>query len=185
MTVIVDTNVILVANGSHADVSDACVSTCAGRLLDISRSGRVAIDDAYRILAEYQNKTSPYEGKRAGDAFLKWLLRNSANPAKCDQVPLSEHPERGFESFPDDERLRTFDPPDRKFVAVAVAHAAKPPILQAADSKWLDWALPLQDHGVRVDFVCGTDIKRFDDKKKGRAPGQPKDGSRAPRRTKA
>jgi hypothetical protein len=168
MTVVVDTNVLLVANGQHGDVGDACVVACAQRLQDIMQKGRIAIDDGYRILREYQSKTAPRVGKRPGDAFLKWLLRNTANRERCDQVRLEEHPERGFTCFPEDPRLVDFDPPDRKFVAVARAHAGQPAILQAADSKWLEWSSALQDHGVRVEFLCPVDIQRFDRKKKGR-----------------
>lgn len=166
MTVVVDTNVILVANRQHPDVGDACVATCVARLHAIVRNGRVAIDDGYRILQEYQNKTAPHAGQRAGDAFLKWLLRNNANPRRCAHVPIVEHPQRGFDSFPDDARLAHFDPPDRKFVAVARAHPEKPPILQAADSKWLAWNEGLRAHGVRVEFLCPADLTRFEASKK-------------------
>lgn len=64
MTVVVDTNVILVANRQHEGVSDVCVVACAKRLLDLTRNGRIAIDDSYRILREYQQKTQPHVGKR-------------------------------------------------------------------------------------------------------------------------
>jgi hypothetical protein len=168
MTRVVDTNVILVANRQHADVSEACIVSCAKRLQDIMTSGRIAIDDGYRILKEYQNKTQPNVGNRPGDTFLKWLLRNNSNPSRCDQVELVEHPKRGFDSFPDDARLDKFDPPDRKFVAVARAHTDKPTISQAADSKWLGWASALLDHGITVEFLCPEDIQSFDDKKKGK-----------------
>ena len=96
------------ANRQHEDVSAACVAACAQYLEAIMLGHRVAIDDGYLILGEYQNKTNPHAGKRAGDAFLKWLLRNNANPQRCEQVTLAEHPERGFESFPDDARLANF-----------------------------------------------------------------------------
>jgi hypothetical protein len=170
MTVVVDTNVILVANRQHADVSEACVAACAQRLEAIMSGDRVAIDDGYRILKEYQHKSTPRAGRGPGDVFIKWLLRNTANAARCAQVALVEHPERGFESFPDDPRLTHFDPPDRKFVAVAAAHPDAPRIEQAADSKWLGWAPALAEHGIDVDFVCLADIQSFDDKKKGRTP---------------
>jgi hypothetical protein len=168
VTVVVDTNVILVANGQHEAVSPACVGLCAKRLLDLRDSGRIAIDDGFRILKEYQNKTQPSVGKRAGDAFVKWLLQNNANPERCDQVQLEEHEGHVFASFPDDSRLTNFDSADRKFVAVAAAHTDKPPILQATDSKWIDWAPALKDHRVVVEFLCPQDIQEFDDKKKGR-----------------
>jgi hypothetical protein len=168
MTVIVDTNVILVANEQHPDVTEQCVVACARRLERIMIAGRIVIDDGYLILKEYQNKTTPQMGKRPGDAFVKWLLRNNANAERCQQVKLVEHAERGFESFPDDERLMSFDPSDRKFVAVAIAHPNHPPIAQAADSKWLGWSSALEDHGVSLDLVCPADIRGFNNRKKGR-----------------
>lgn len=166
MTVVVDTNVILVANRQHEGVSEACVVACTTRLNEVVRSGRVAIDDAYRILSEYQNKTMPHAPKGAGDVFVKWVLRNNANPTRCDQIALVDHEERGFESFPDHPDLSNFDAPDRKFVAVAAAHDEKPPILQAADSKWVDWEPALAAHDVNVVFVCPEDIEAFDAQKK-------------------
>lgn len=168
MTVVVDTNVILTANGQHAGVSEACIVACARRLRAIMTAGRVAIDEDYRILQEYQHRTTPLGSKRPGDVFVKWLLRNQANPARCDRVPLRTDATRGFESFPDDARLTTFDWADRKFVAVACAHRERPPIAQATDSKWLAWAPALRDHGVDVEFLCPGDIRSFDDRKKRR-----------------
>lgn len=165
MIAVIDTNVLLVANGQHQDVSETCVSSCTARLHGIMQNGRVAIDDGFRILTEYQNKAAPFAGVRPGDVFLKWLLRNNANPKRCEQVHLVEHAERGFESFPEDERLASFDPPDRKFVAVAAFHPAKPPILQATDSKWLAWNDALADHGISVEFLCPGDIKSFESNK--------------------
>lgn len=171
---VVDTNVILVANRQHADVSDDCVAACAARLAEVMASGSVVLDDGYRILREYQNKSTPWLERRAGDAFVKWLLRNQANPRRCAQVRLVEDEARGFESFPDDARLAAFDPPDRVFVAVSCAHPERPTIAEAADSKWLDWAEALHEHGVEVEFLCPTDIRGFDAQKKARKPRRAK-----------
>jgi len=158
----------LVANGQHEDISPECVEECALALRNIMKKGRIALDDSFRILTEYQNKTSPRKGNGPGNAFIKWALRNNANPAKCDLVPLQEHSERIFESFPEDKELDDFDPSDRVFVAVSAAHPKKPEeILQAADSKWLDWAITLERHDIRVRFVCREDLERFHRKKFG------------------
>ena len=164
---VVDTNVILVANGQHRDVSPECVTTCALALQSLMRSGKLVLDDRFRILIEYQNKTQPKKGNRPGDAFVKWALNNRCNIKHVDQVTLLEHDERGFESFPDDPELANFDASDRKFVAVSGAHPDKPSIAQAADSKWLDWAVALERHGIKVDFFCQADIQRFHKKKIG------------------
>ena len=66
-----------------------------------------------------------------------------------------------FGEFPKDPELANFDPDDRKFVAVAIAHCEKPPILQAVDSQWLDFRDVLLQHGVRVQFICEDDIQRI------------------------
>jgi hypothetical protein len=162
-----DTNVVLVANGQHADVSPECVSACALALQTVMRSGMLVLDDSFRILLEYQNKTQPKKGNRPGDAFVKWALNNRSNASLVTEVPLEVHEERGFKSFPDDAELVNFDAPDRKFVAVSAAHCDKPPIAQAADSKWLDWAPALLRHGINVEFLCLADIQRFHEHKFG------------------
>jgi hypothetical protein len=160
-SLVVDTNVVLVANGQHQNVSDLCIVECVKRLQGIMKVGKLALDDNFRIIREYQNKTDKKSGNRPGDAFVKWALQNNANTKRVDRVPLHEHDVRSFHSFPDDADLATFDPSDRKFVAVSCAHPGKPPILQATDSKWLDWAEPLKRHGVTIEFLCPGDIARF------------------------
>jgi hypothetical protein len=165
MITVVDTNVILVANGQHADVNPTCVETCALRLQAIMADQRIAIDADYEILQEYQKKTKPRKGNGPGDAFVKWALQNNANSKRCDVISIQLENKKGYKSFPDDPRLADFDPADQKFVAVAAAHSEHPPILQAADSKWLDWTPALNDHNIEVEFLCPEDIQRFRDNK--------------------
>lgn len=164
---VVDTNVVLVANGQHQEVSSECVKNCALVLQKIMQEGRLALDDGFLILLEYQKKTQAKKGKRPGDAFVKWALQNRSNAQWVDKVMLLKHEVRGFVSFPEDTALENFDASDRKFVAVSGAHPDKPLIAQAADSKWLDWAPALQRHGIAVSFLCQADIQRFHEKKFG------------------
>ena len=158
--VVVDTNVILVANAGHANASPECVIECVNRLQQLMCNGSIAIDDAYRIVKEYQNKTSPRAGKGVGDVFLKWVLTHMANPNRVQQVTLTEISADQFVEFPVSVLEAMFDRPDRKFAAVANAHPGKPPIWQAVDCKWLDWWPQLQAAGVQVDFLCGEDVCR-------------------------
>jgi hypothetical protein len=166
--VVVDTNVMLSANGQHPDISPAGVKQCVDRIQTVMRESIICIDERFEIIKEYGNKIDQKLQPGIGYQFYKWVLQNRLNPAKVAQVSLIAHAERGYESFPDDSELSNFDPPDRKFVAVAAAHASKPPILQAADSKWLGWAQALKRHGIRVDFVCPNDIRRFHQNKGGK-----------------
>ncbi|TNB80173.1 hypothetical protein FHJ31_22430 [Pseudomonas sp. Fig-3] len=157
---VIDTNVLLVANGSHSDVSEACRTECITRLRDQQKSITV-IDNKGRILREYQNKTRPNQPKGVGDVFLKWLLQNQRNTKYVHQVDITEIEENSFLEFPCDNLQAIFDPPDRKFAAVANAHPEKPVILQAADCKWLDWWESLERKGIQVKFLCVDDVCRF------------------------
>lgn len=161
MKVVIDTNVLLVANGDHLDVSEECIEECVKRLIAVQEKGIAVIDDEFRILGEYLNKTRLKPPKGVGDVFLKWLLREATNPKRVEQVRLTESSRDVFEEFPDPQLEPIFDAPDRKFAAVAYAHAEKPPIWQAADCKWLDWWQALAAHGVRVDFLCIDDTCGF------------------------
>lgn len=168
MKAVIDTNVLLVANGQHAGVSDDCVAECVRRLQAMERTGVVVVDDGYRILEEYLHKTCLNPPKGPGDVFLKWVLRQ-AGGGRVEQVPLNEIGENCFAEFPDPALEPLFDAPDRKFAAVAHAHPDKPVIWQAADCKWLDWWSTLGTKGVKVEFLCPNDVcsvyrKKFPDK---------------------
>ncbi len=167
--VVIDTNVLLVANQQHKNTSPECVLSCTEKLLWAQQHGLIVIDDTYRIISEYCNKPD-INGTRAGDAFLKWLLQNQSNTDRVHQVPINEtHPDH-YAEFPDQDLQPDFDAPDRKFPAVANAHPDKPSIFQAADCKWLNWWPALHATGVTVEFVCPDDIRGFYGNK---FPGQP------------
>ena len=168
--VVIDTNVLLAASQRHDGVSPECVLACVDRLERVPRSERVVIDDGFRILREYQNKLDPNKSKGVGEAFLKWLLQNRTNRKHVLQVTLTERAPDDYDEFPGPDLATEFDPPDRKFVAVAHSHPNKPPVLQATDSKWLRWHPRLRTHGVRVEFLCPQDICRFFEAK---FPGEP------------
>lgn len=158
---VIDTNVLLAANGAHEDIGGQCVEACVARLEDIRSNGMVVIDDQYRILLEYLGGLDSRNGKGPGDVFLKWLLVNQANSARCSQVRLTETAPDVFNEFPSRSLEDMFDPSDRKFVAVAAGHPGKPPILQATDSKWLNWREDLREAGITVEFLCPDDLRRF------------------------
>lgn len=161
MKAVVDTNVLLIANGQHADVSPECVETCVLRLRSLQDAGTIVVDDSFRIFGEYLNKTQVTPPKGVGDVFLKWLLRNAGNARHVQMVSITESATDTYIEFPDQALQPDFDAPDRKFAAVANAHSEKPPILQAADCKWLNWWTALSAAGVAVEFLCPADTCRF------------------------
>ena len=164
MTIIVDTNVTVVANCKSEQASEDCEQSCINRLLKIT-SGEVklALDDERRIIEEYRKKLSPDGQPGVGDVFLKWVEINWANPNRCVRVPITpiENSETEYIEFPDDPELQKFDTDDRKFVAVALAHSEKPPILQAMDKQWWELRDALRRNCVKVEFICEDDIHRL------------------------
>ena len=162
MAVIVDTNVAVVANGQSPQASPNCVDTCINRVEKIIRGEeRLVLDNRWIILSEYMRNLRSSGEPGAGDRFLLWLLRNK--DTECDLVSITpvNGSENAFEEFPDDPALDGFDPADRKFIAVACAHLEKPPVLQAVDSKWLDFDDVFHRNGVTVAFICQEDIQRL------------------------
>ncbi len=158
---VIDTNVLLVANQQHPDISIECVANCIERLQAIQNDGVVVIDDSFIILNEYQHKTQVSPPRGVGDVFLKWLLRNMGNPARVEMVTVTLTAIDLYAEFPDQALQAEFDPPDRVFPAVANAHPDKPTILQAADCKWIDWWPRLAEHAIQVEFLCAADAQRF------------------------
>lgn len=158
---VIDTNVLLVANQQHPDISIECVANCIERLQAIQSDGVVVIDDSFIMLNEYQNKTRITPPRGVGDVFLKWLLRNMGNPARVEMVSVTLTDIDFYAEFPDQALQPEFDPPDRIFPTVANAHPDKPTIWQAADCKWINWWPTLAEHEIQVDFLCVADVQRF------------------------
>ena len=162
MAVIVDTNVPVVANGQSPQASPNCVDTCINRVERIIRGEeKLALDNRWIILSEYIRNLRSSGEPGAGDRLLLWLLRNK--DTQCDLVPITPvaDSENAFAEFPDDPALDGFDPADRKFIAVACAHSERPPILQAVDSKWLNFHDAFRENGITVEFICQEDIQRL------------------------
>ncbi len=161
MTVVVDTNVPVVANGRSEQASPECVKNCSVRLEELTKKGKLVLDDKWRILKEYMAHLRSEGQSGPGDAFLKWVHTNYSNPQRCELVRITprDSSETDFEEFPSDPALEKFDPTDKKFIAVALAHPNSPPILQAVDTKWWEMKEPLSKAGVTIDFLCENDIR--------------------------
>ena len=165
--VIVDTNVIGIANrkGEHASLD--CIGHCQQRLHQIlSRREKVVVDEGWRIFREYNRYVDTGTRKWIGDIFVKKLLQNLQNPALCEMVRITPLAGNGtdFAEFPTDAALSKFDPDDRKFIAVACAYqqisGQSATILLAIDRGWLEFVGVLAAHEVAIDFLCERDIQR-------------------------
>jgi len=153
---VVDTNVAVVANGAADHATPDCVLSCLDWIERVRKNGIILLDSAQLILKEYMNHLSLSGQPGAGDAFMKWVWVNQANPRCCEQVPITPNPsdENDIKEFPDDPNLQGFDPSDRKFVAVALISRKNPQVLNAVDTDWWNFRRVLRKYGVRIVFLC-------------------------------
>ncbi len=164
--VVIDTNVLVVANGGE-QYTRKCSAACGLRLKQIRDDGRVVLDYSREILNEYERNQSRGGQPGIGFEFWKWLVNTKGGDMHCAWVTITKSAEGGYEEFPVHGGLNSFDPADRKFVAVAQAHGGSPPILQAVDSKWWGWKDLLAECGVEVDFLCADQVRLKFEKKIG------------------
>lgn len=130
------------------------------------KDGHIFVDDARRIIKEYQDNLGKKGQAGPGTAFFKWLLTHEWNPKRITRVPLTPKPDdpEDFEELPQPEEGVRYDCSDRKFLAVAAAHGDLPPILQSFDSKWWGWQESLQACGVTIHFLCPEIAKKHAEK---------------------
>lgn len=119
------------------------------------------VDEAGLIFDEYLAYANAFTGQPGvGDRFAQWLWSVQADTVFARKVRITPNDEREFAEFPDDPDLETFDRSDRKFVAVAIASATCPPILNATDTDWSDHRDVLARYHVSVTFLCPELMER-------------------------
>ena len=149
-TFVVDTNVAISANGRKTHADERCQLECVRRLKAVAGGEVVAIDDGGSILTEYLKYVRWPGQPGAGGAFFKHVFNFQHDSTRVRRVPLtpSEDHRQGFEELPPN----TFDPSDRKFLAVAVVASAV--VLNATDSDWHEHRALTDELGVEVRQLC-------------------------------
>jgi len=155
---LVDTNVPKTANlatqpDPGSDVSDACVLACIETVEHVIKNRGLIIDAGDEIFDEYRQQLSMKGQPGVGDRFMKWVHDNRWSLHDAQRVTITRNGD-SYDEFPTHDGLNDFDKSDRKFVAVANAHADKPPIFQATDSKWWGWKAALAEVSITVWFIC-------------------------------
>ncbi len=155
---LVDTNVPKTANLAIApdnipqELVD-CVLACVEAVEHVIKKRGLVIDAGDEIFDEYRQQLSMKGQPGVGDSFMKWVHDNRWRLPGSDRVTITKNGD-SYNEFPVHDGLANFDISDRKFVAAANAHPAKPPILQATDSKWWGWKKPLDEVSISVYFLC-------------------------------
>jgi hypothetical protein len=153
MTKVVDTNVAMIANGRDIHASDDCRILAIELLVNLVESGRVVIDDAGAILAEYGRRLHPRGQPGVGDRFYRYLLDNQGNSRRVRAVSTAQPRGEALRAAFERGALSTFDHSDRVFALCAAVGRA--PVATATDSDWVQHEAGLAACGVQVEYVCG------------------------------
>jgi hypothetical protein len=155
---VVDSNVLIVANGKGEQANDACIDKCIEALQRIVETESLGLDGGGEIMDEYSRYCDHSGRPGPGDWFFVWARDNQWSE-NFQRIPITPHQVRGFEEFPDTPELANFDPSDRKFVATALGCTPPATIHNAVDSDWSHHAQPLAAAGVQVKELCPDCLK--------------------------
>ena len=155
---VVDTNVPITANlapkPDFGDTPEDCVAACVDAIAYvIAGDDRLVMDADHEIYEEYWRQLNRHGQPGIGYKFMKWVHDHRFSWHPSNHVSITKTGD-SYREFPQHPYLADFDIADRKFLAVANAHAEKPPILQATDSKWWKYRDAFADTGIRVEFLC-------------------------------
>lgn len=157
--VIIDTNVIVIANHQNAKVVESCVDTCIRFIINVKINGVVLLDTSDEIRSEYNNALKMGRPHQLGALFLMHIFQQQYNSKYVRQIDIEKTPSGEFVDFPIDPALAKFDRSDRKFAALAKKSGVA--VANATDSDWVDFQTPLSDNGITINFLCGCDKKAW------------------------
>lgn len=154
--IVIDTNVLVVANGKSRQADLECELACI-KMLEGAKKGKwvALIDDLNLIMAEYRKHCSYAGAPGLGNAFFRFLHDNAPSGRNVIRVCVQKTPDKagGFSNLPPNK----FDRSDRKFLAVAKAGDGR--IVNATDSDWSQHAKFISSVGVQVCELCPYCLK--------------------------
>jgi hypothetical protein len=159
MKVIIDTNVMMVANHQNTEVTSMCQEVCVEFLIKARADYVVLIDSGDEIRSEYARALQDRRPYQLGALFLQHILQHQWDANRVRRVDLEKTKVGAFTDFPDDPELSSFDLSDRKFVALA--KKTKVAVTNAVDSDWVDSLHALNMNGIEVNFLCGRDKSKW------------------------
>ena len=160
---IIDANVVLLSGTAVRNIPQDQL-LCAKRCNDFIKKfmenpeSSLVLDAEGRILKEYRGAYTLGGEPNMATIFSEWVHQHMPKNAE-DFISLREIEKDQFENYPDSEKLKAFDPPDRKYIALAYYHKEKPPIVEASDSKWWGIKEELKQAGIEVYFIDENYIK--------------------------
>lgn len=156
--VVVDTNVLAVAEGLHDQATEECRAACLQIASKIQAGLPITVDAGDLILMEYIKTLKESDTAGIGKKLAHYLFRRRHDPQVCRRVTLTPADEihGSFDEIP--ATLRNFDVDDHVFIAVAAAEGSRTQIFQALDKEWWDRKQDFVDSGIDVQFLCALDL---------------------------
>lgn len=154
--IIMDTNVAAKAATPLQDCKDEELDmrrACIEFIQNLTRNpeSKLVLDIDQEIMTEYRH-IIPNETNE-GKLFWRWLYTYLGKIDLENLIKLEKDEDGNYLMFPMEERTREFDLSDRKFVALSCTHAEHPPIVEAADGKWLGFKEVFEEYGVHIEFL--------------------------------
>ncbi len=154
--VIMDTNVAVKAAtppGKCKEEELKMQKTCMKFIKNFTDNpeSKLVIDTDYEIIREYRNRVPG--NTNIGKIFWRWFNAYAGRISSEDIVKLEKDSDGNYLMFPMEQRTKDFDYSDRKFIALAKAHPEHPPIIEAADGKWLGYRDIFEEYGIHIKFL--------------------------------
>ena len=157
--IVVDTNVLIVANGRDNTPADLeCELTCIETLEKAKAGKHTVLLDAFDLIMDEYSRHCSYSGSPGvGDMFFKFLHDHQwSQESAIRHVSIQKTPDEdgGFANLPPND----FDRDDRKFLAVAKAGDGR--VVNATDSDLSEHADFISSIGVQVLELCSQCLKQ-------------------------
>lgn len=154
--IIMDTNVAVKAATPQQDCKEEeweMRKICIYFIQNLTRNpeSKLVLDLDYEIIKEYRNRIP--KNTNEGLIFWRWFDTYIGRISFEDFVKLDKDADGNYSMFPLEERTKEFDLSDRKFVALSRTHSEHPPIIEAADGKWLGFKEVFEEYGVHIEFL--------------------------------
>lgn len=147
MRQVVDTNVLIAANGRDTHAS-ATLSLLSARFLVALMDGADALleDSTGHVFEEYKRYLEFSGQPGVGDQFFAWFVRTRWDSSRIERAELD--PAKAISEYVP-MSLRSFDPSDHKWIAVYLEGSADV-IVNATDSDWEEARVELDRHAILV-----------------------------------
>jgi hypothetical protein len=154
--IVVDTNVLAIAEGLNDDACDLCRSACFAIARMVKEGVIVTLDAGDLIVTEYMRVLGASKTDGVGRKLAHRIYRLRKSGVVCHMVKLTptESPAASFEEVP--PLLRDFDEDDQKFVAVAASDGVA--IYAGLDGEWWDRQEDFAASGISVQFPCSMQL---------------------------